>query len=143
MSFAPIFVDTWGWLALGHRGDAHHVEIKKLYQDLRSQRVAIYTSDYVLSETITLVFRRELFAEAVRFIEGLMAAASLSHVIVERVTSERFAATWRLRKQFQDKPRISFTDLTSMIIMQERGISEVLTEDDHFIQVGMGFFKRP
>lgn len=23
-----IFVDTWGWLAYGHRRDAHHAEVK-------------------------------------------------------------------------------------------------------------------
>ena len=30
-----------------------------------------------------------------------------------------------------------------MVIMEERGISQVLTEDAHFIQVGMGFIKIP
>lgn len=143
MRLEPIFVDTWGWLALGHRQDPRHLEVKRLYQELRDQRVSIYTSDYVLDEAITLLFRREVFSEAVRFVEGLFAAGTLGHLIVERVTSDRFSAAWRLRKQFQDKPRISFTDLTSMVIMQERGISQVLTEDEHFVQVGMGFSKVP
>lgn len=30
------------------------------------------------------------------------------------------------------------TDLTSMVVMKEPRIKDVLTEDDHFIQVGMG-----
>jgi hypothetical protein len=30
-----------------------------------------------------------------------------------------------------------------MVIMDERGIAQVLTEDDHFIQVGMGFSQVP
>lgn len=37
------------------------------------------------------------------------------------------------------EPRISFTDLTSMVVMEERGITDILTEDTHFAQVGMGF----
>ena len=143
MRLEPIFVDTWGWLALGHRQDPRHLEVKRLYQELRDQHVPIYTSDYVLDEVITLLFRREVFSEAVRFAEGLFAAGTLGYLIVERVTSDRFSAAWRLRKRFQDKPRISFTDLTSMVIMQERGISQVLTEDEHFVQVGMGFSKVP
>ncbi len=143
MSPDPVFVDTWGWMALGHRRDPGHSEIRRFYQELREQRVPVYTSDYVLDEVITLLFRRELASEAVRFTEGLFTAAALGHMVVERVTSDRFAAAWELRKQFQDKPLISFTDLTSMVIMRERGIPLVLTEDEHFIQVGMGFSKVP
>jgi predicted nucleic acid-binding protein len=30
-----------------------------------------------------------------------------------------------------------------MIVMKERGIKDVLTEDEHFLQVGMGFRKLP
>jgi predicted nucleic acid-binding protein len=62
---------------------------------------------------------------------------------IERVTSERFTAAWELRKRFQDKPKISFTDLTSMVIMQDRNIKKVLTDDDHFTHVGMGLQKVP
>jgi len=45
--------------------------------------------------------------------------------------------------KFKDKPRISFTDLTTMIAMAELGITDIITEDDHFTQVGMGFHKIP
>lgn len=48
-----------------------------------------------------------------------------------------------LRGKFQDKPWISFTDLTSMVVMAECRIAGILTEDDHFLQVGMGFQKVP
>jgi len=143
MSHDPVFVDAWGRMALGHRRDPRHQEMRRFYQELRDRRVPVYTSDYVLDEVITLLFRCELFSEAVRFAEGLFSAAGLGHVIVERVTSDRFAAAWELRKRFQDKPRISFTDLVSMVIMQQRGIPLVLTEDEHFFQVGMGFSKVP
>jgi predicted nucleic acid-binding protein len=45
--------------------------------------------------------------------------------------------------KYADKPLISFTDLSSMVVMKELGISLVLTRDDHFNQVGMGFIKVP
>lgn len=80
MNVDPVFVDTWGWVALGHRCDPHHAEVKKIYRELRSYRVAIYTSDYVMDETITLLFRREPILEAIHFVEGLMAAAALGHL---------------------------------------------------------------
>lgn len=33
--------------------------------------------------------------------------------------------------------------LQKMVVMSELGITDVLTEDDHFLQVGMGFNKVP
>lgn len=138
-----IFIDTWGWLALGHRRDARHQEIKGIYKELRSRGAHIYTTDYVLDEVITLVFRREAFEEAIRFMDGIFLSVEQGWLTVERITSDRFAYAWKLRRRFQDKPNISFTDLTSMVVMEGRGITEVLTEDEHFIQVGIGLRKVP
>jgi predicted nucleic acid-binding protein len=52
------FVDTWGWLALGHRRDSHHGVVTELFRSLRSQQTPLDTSDYVLDELITLLYRR-------------------------------------------------------------------------------------
>jgi len=138
-----VLIDTWGWLALGHRRDARHQEVKAFYQALRKQGVRLYTTDYVLDELISLLFRREAFEESIRFTEGIFQASHKAQLTIERVTSERFTSAWALRKRFQDKPKISFTDLTSMVIMQERSITKILTDDDHFTHVGMGFQKVP
>jgi len=138
-----LFIDTWGWVALGHRKDPRHYEVKALYKELRSQGARLYTSDYVLDELITLLIRREAFEGAVRFIDGLLHAAEQGMLSIEKITSGRFASTWALRKKLQDKPRISFTDLTSMALMKEIGIQVVLTDDEHFEHVGMGFQRKP
>ncbi|MFA5028037.1 MAG: PIN domain-containing protein [Candidatus Methylomirabilota bacterium] len=139
MSTDPVFMDTWGWCALGYRGDRHHANAVGCYRHLRQREAPIFTSDYVLDEVLTLLYRRASFAEATRFAEGILAAAALGHLTVERVTAERFGLAWALRKQLDDKPNISFTDLTSMVSMQERRIRHVFTEDAHFAQVGLGF----
>lgn len=141
--FDLVFIDTWGWLALGHRKDARHHEVKVVYKELRAKGARLYTSDYVLDELITLLFRREIFEESVRFLDGLLNASEKGLLTIERITSARFASTWLLRKKFQDKTGISFTDLTSMAVMKERGIEVVLTDDEHFEHVGMGFRKCP
>jgi predicted nucleic acid-binding protein len=67
-----VFVDTWGWMALGHQREPRHVQVKRLYEQLRANDVPIYTSDYVLDELITLLFRREIFQESIRFVEGIL-----------------------------------------------------------------------
>ena len=134
-----IFIDTWGWLALGHRKDSHHREVLTYYKELRNNHYNLFTSDYVLNETISLVFKREYFEEAVQFIEGILQGAKESYLTIETVTQEHFNSAWKMRKKFNDKPRISFTDITSMVIMKEKGIDKVLTQDEHFTHVGMGF----
>lgn len=138
-----VLIDTWGWLALGHRRDSRHQEVKAFYQRLREEGARLYTTDYVLDEVMTLLFRRESFEEAVSFMEGIFQASQEGRLTIERVTSERFTATWELRKRFQDKPKLSFTDLTSMAIMQNQSIKKILTDDDHFTHVGMDLQKVP
>lgn len=138
-----VFVDTWGWLALGHLKDLQHENVRKLFKRLNDEGINFHTSDYVLDELITILFRRESFEEGVRFMKGIFQGAEYGNPTIERVTSSRFSAAWGLRLKFQDKPKISFTDLTTMVIMQEIGISQILSGDEHFIQVGMGFKKVP
>ena len=64
-------------------------------------------------------------------------------MILERVTPDRFEKAKKLRLKYQDKPLISFTDLTSAVVMSEKGISAVLTEDIHFTYLEPGFQRVP
>lgn len=48
-----------------------------------------------------------------------------------------------MRLKLQDKPRISFTDLTSMVVMNQLGLTDILTEDAHSTKVGMGLLIVP
>jgi predicted nucleic acid-binding protein len=138
-----IFIDTWGWLTLQNKRESRHQEVKTFYNDFRQRKGIAYTSDYVLDETITLLFRRLPFSTAKEFLDDIDQAVKEKYIHLERVTPERFETAKELRIKFQDKARISFTDFASMVIMNECGITEILTEDDHFTQVGMGFRKVP
>lgn len=143
MASNALFIDTWGWAAIANREESRRDEVLRFYRECRQRRVRIYTSDYVLDEFVTLLFLRETYSHAVQFVEQLLTTAATGLPHVERIDSDRFLAAWGLRKRYQDKPRISFTDLTSMVIMQELGIQQVLTEDEHFMHVGMGFVRVP
>ena len=90
-----------------------------------------------------MLFRRESYEEAVRFLDGLLADSTRGALQIQRLTTERFQAALELRKRFRDKPDISFTDLTTMVIMRELQITVVVTEDNHFLHVGMGFQRLP
>ena len=97
------------------------------------------TTDYVLDETMTRLFAGVPFSKAKRFCEGIFEASQLGLVDIEYVTPERFRAAWRLRQRYADKPRISFTDLTSFVVMTELRLSTVISGDAHFEHAGLGF----
>jgi predicted nucleic acid-binding protein len=134
-----LFIDTWGWLTLYDSREAQHQAVAQFYGHFRSQGGHLYTTDYVLDETLTLLFLRLPFNQAWQAMTLLDQAVDDGYIQLEWMTPERFARTEALRIKFQDKPRISFTDLASMAVMEELGISTVLTGDKHFTHVGMGF----
>ena len=65
-----IFVDTWAWLALSNRKDTHHELAKKEYEEIKAAGYRIVTSDYVLDEVISALFRNVVFGSAVQFVHG-------------------------------------------------------------------------
>ena len=131
-----LFVDTWGWLALADRGEKRHREAAACYTERSNVLGRVLTSNFVLDEFITILFSRRPFAEAERFSKALLGSPFLT---IEQVTPERFDAAMNLRLKLADKPKISFTDLTSIIIMSELGVVDILTADVHFTCVGLGF----
>jgi len=133
-----LFIDTWGWLVLADRQDPAHRKVRSFHQAFRRRKGRCVTSDYVLDEMITLLFRRAPFIPAKVFAEAIFAAIEADTLELEPVTSDRFHRAWSFRTRYADKPLVSFTDLTSLVIMAELGISEILTEDRHFEQVGLG-----
>jgi predicted nucleic acid-binding protein len=96
-----------------------------------------------LDETFTLLSKRLPFPKAKESLELLELGIHEGYLRLEWITPHRFEQAKALRLKFQDKPGISFTDLTSMAVMDELGISDVLTADAHFAQVGMGFQLAP
>ncbi len=128
---------------LFNRKERHHQQVSQFYRDIRKASVDIVTTDYVLDEVYTVLFKRVPFENAQTALETLSQAIEHGYVTLEWMTPERFEVSRALRLKFQDKPDISFTDLTSMAVMQELGILEIVTGDGHFTHVGMEFMLRP
>jgi uncharacterized protein len=135
-----VFVDTWGWLVLADRKDPRHREVVQFYTKRSEKTGVMFTSNFVLDETFTLLFSRRPFEEAWLFTDALIKSSA---IVMQSVNEDRFRKALGLRRRFSDKPRISFTDLTSMVIMQELKLTDILTADAHFLQVGMGFRQVP
>jgi predicted nucleic acid-binding protein len=138
-----LFIDTWGWLTLYDKKESRHQETIQFYQQFRLQNGIIYTTDYVLDETFTLLFKRLYDSKAKESMQMITDAFQKNSFNLIWINELRFSKAQSFRVKFIDKPHISFTDLTSMVVMEELGIRMVLTEDEHFIQVNLGFEKVP
>jgi uncharacterized protein len=137
------FVDTWGWLVLSNARDPAFARVAALRRGAGERQSAWVTTDYVLDETISRLFMTAPFALANKFIEGIFGASRLGTLDIEHVTPERFTQAWKLRLRYRDKPKFSFTDLTSFAVMRELGLRRVITGDAHFEQAGLGFSLAP
>lgn len=134
-----LFVDTWGWLALRDKGERRHGEVATAFKEALTAPDEIVTTDYVLDETFTLLFRRLRVHQAIAALEFLKAAIVGGAVLVAPINPARFDGAIKWRLKYKDKPEISFTDFSTMVVMRELGLTRILTEDRHFAQVGLGF----
>ncbi len=139
ISMDRLFVDTWGWLTLRDKSERCHEKALEAVQTFQRPFGRICTSDFILDETFTLLFRRLPFIAARESMELLTNSINDGSILLVQVNGIRFKAAQELRIRYADKPDISFTDLTSLVILQELQISKILTEDNHFAQVGLGF----
>jgi predicted nucleic acid-binding protein len=138
-----LFVDTWGWLKIfGHR-EARHEEVARYYRQFRRDGGDAFTTDYVLDETLTQLFLRLPFEQAMQKYQQIRRARQAEFLDVKWSTPSRFGRSVEHRRRYDDKPDISFTDLSSMVVMQEFDLRDVLTGDAHFQHVGLGFRRQP
>jgi predicted nucleic acid-binding protein len=97
------------------------------------------TTDYVLAELGTQLYRSASASQAEGFFRAVIHAVDDGTYRLERIRATRFAEAWRLRQAYADKPDISFVDLTSFAVMSELGVTDVFSGDAHFTQVNLGF----
>ena len=132
----PLFIDTWGWLVLANDRDPAFAAVAALRSAGSGRWI---TTDYVLDETFTRLFAAAPFRQVEAFCKGIFDSREAGGLSIEPIHSNRFEDAYRLRQRYRDKPRLSFTDLTSFSVMRELGIRRVLTADAHFCQAGLGF----
>jgi uncharacterized protein len=134
-----IFVDTWAWVALASKSDQHHRRAKAAHKRLRRARRQYVTTNFILSELIAHLYNTLTPTQAQGFINTLLTAVDAGVYQLVHVSADQFRRAWELRQKYQDKPDISFVDFTSMIVMQDLGITEIFSGDVHFLHVGLGF----
>ncbi|MEJ6952370.1 type II toxin-antitoxin system VapC family toxin [Natronospora cellulosivora (SeqCode)] len=104
-------------------------------QEIRKKQILLYTSNYVIDETLTWLAYNGLHEKAIKVMELWKEAEknqSLKTIWVDKdITDE----AWLIFSKFADH-KLSFTDCTSFAICKELGINKVFGFDDHFNILG-------
>ena len=138
-----IFVDTWAWVALALKLDQYHQRAKRAHKQLIRAKRRYVTTDYVLSEVIAHLYTTLPAVKAQSYVNSILATADQGTYQLAHVSPSQFRQAWQMRQKYNDKPDISFVDFTSMVVMQDFGITDVFTGDAHFQQVNLGFRLHP
>jgi predicted nucleic acid-binding protein len=138
-----ILVDTWAWLALAVKRDQYHAAAKSQHKKFRKANRKYITTDFILGEVISRLYRTSSATSAQSYIKALLAKVDTGEYLLVHVSPQQFRSAWQMRQKYHDKPDISFVDFTSMVVMQDFGITDVFTGDAHFQQVNLGFHLHP
>jgi predicted nucleic acid-binding protein len=124
-----VLLDTSGFLCCLDADESRHGAAARLY-DAAVLRV---THNYVLAEFVALAQARRLPREdSLAFAAAVLADAEIETVWVDRAIHDE---AMRLLQAQSDKS-YSLCDAVSFLLMQQRGITDALTTDQHFDQAG-------
>jgi len=125
-----VFIDTNILAAAKLKRDVDHKRANTLLHDaFYGEFGHIFTSDYVFDETITLLLMRTKKYQLVREYGNSILTSSIIEII--KVNDKIFEIAWDLFGSIQDK-LLSFTDFTTIAIVEELKINKIMSFDKHF-----------
>ena len=127
-----IFVDTSSLVALFVESEENHKKAVVLFEKLKKLRALLYTSDYVIDETITTTLLRGNHKLSVVAGEALFPSQVIKIVYV---CPDYLKPAWELYQKYDDK-KFSFTDVTSFVIAKDLRIQKVFGFDSDFSKAG-------
>jgi len=130
-----VFVDTGAWIAVMGKSDSFHEAAKPYYTNLILRRVPLFTSNYVLDETFTRIRYDAGHDIACRFADLYGEAEKRRFVTTLWVDTDIHRRSLDIFRKYSDQ-KVSFTDCTSFVLMQNNGIDEAFAFDAHFDMFG-------
>ena len=125
-----VFVDTSGLFAALVRNDAMHEQAAATFHRLLELGVELYSSSYVLLETVA-VLQVRVGLEAARRVERELRPLVRMTWIDETLHNRAFQ-----RLELRGRRALSLVDCSSFVVMEEIGIRHAFTYDSDFTDEG-------
>lgn len=130
---AEVFLDTAYAIALSSPADQFHRRAIELAAQLEADAVCIVTTQAVLLEIGNALSRLRYRTAAVQLLESVEADPTVDIV---PLTETLFTQAFSLFRARPDK-EWGLIDCVSFVVMDQRGIVDALTTDEHFQQMGL------
>jgi uncharacterized protein len=127
-----IFLDTSYAIALSALTDQFHAQATQIADQLVASKSQIITTQAILLEIGNALSKQRYRRAAVVLLDSL---ANDSTVKIVPLSEALYNAAFRLFQERADK-EWGLVDCVSCIVMQEYGITDALTSDEHFRQMG-------
>ena len=129
---SSVFLDTAYAVALASTSDAYHRHALALADELEANETLLVTTWGVLLEIGNALSKVQYRDAALKLLSSLQRDASVEIVPLSGPLLQHGVALYAERP---DK-EWGLTDCISFIVMEERGIRDALTADEHFKQAG-------
>ncbi len=127
-----VFLDTSYAIALASRRDQHYEKALELADYIEQQKLRKVTTRAVVLEIGNALSTPRFRQTAVNMLEYLDHDPTIEIIPLSEPLYQR---GFELFRQRPDK-EWGLVDCISFIVMQDRGITDALTADDHFLQAG-------
>lgn len=123
------FADTGYWLAITNRRDRYHDRARLLSENLDAQLI---TTDPVLLEVGDALARLHWRRYGIELLADIRTDPD---IVVIGLSDDLLTRAFELYAARPDK-EWGLTDCVSFVVMQDRGVTEALAADQHFVQAG-------
>lgn len=127
-----VFLDTAYAIALSVESDEHHERAEILAEQLEAEQTSLVTTRAILLEIGNALSKKRYRKAAVELLDALEQDPQVESV---PLTEELYEQALELFRKRPDK-QWGLVDCVSFIVMQERGLTEALTTDEHYDQAG-------
>lgn len=131
-----IFVDTGAFYALIDRDDPYHLSARKCWSEILAGEDILVLTNYIVSESYTLLRYRLSFQVAADFMERLEASVSRGRTLVVSGGKEYERRAREILLDFREQD-LSYTDGISLAVIEILHIPRVFSYDRHFSLAGV------
>ena len=131
-----ILVDSSAWIALVRANDLYHSQARSQFNHLKQRRVKLFISEYIFLEVVTVLLLGVGPTEALSAGRLLRNSRIVQFLYIDPGLVDK---TWQVfQSQAADPNRqASFTDCSSVVLIQEHTLDRIFTFDRVFERLGL------
>ena len=129
-----LFLDAAYAIALSAATDKYHKRAEVLARQIETDSIQMITTRAVILEIGNALAKSRYRAAAIELLDSLEEDPDVKIIAL---SEESYSRAMELYRQRLDK-EWGLTDCVSFVVMQDHGITEALTTDEHFKQAGFG-----